>query len=150
MLVNFTLDYAYSVDEKSRNEYSWWKFPFDFAIVWLLFMALTSVVHAADLDLAKVVRLCGLLAATKFLALCWEGFGGRHRDNTAKAIALVTDGVLCLGYLMLGFLANSEALVPDGVIWLLIIAVVIDAVSYLAYESIYRLWARDATRSETR
>ena len=33
---------------------------------------------------------------------------------------------------------------------MLIIAVAIDAVSYLAYESIYRLRARDATRSETR
>jgi hypothetical protein len=51
---------------------------------------------------------------------------------------------------MLALLANGEALVPSGVIWLLIIAVAIDAVLYLAYESIYRLWARDAERSETR
>jgi hypothetical protein len=142
MLLNFTLDYAYSVDEKSRSDYSWWKIPFDFAIVWLLYAALKSV-ETADLDLSKVVRVGWLLAVTKVLALCWEAFGGRHRDATAKSIALVTDGVLCGGFFILAFLGSSGALVPDGVIWLLIVAVAVDAVLYLGYEWIYRQCTRD-------
>jgi hypothetical protein len=83
------------------------------------------------------------MAMTKVLALGWEGFGGRHRDATAKSITLVTDGVLCGGFFILAFLGSSGALVPDGIIWLLIVTVAVDAVLYLGYEWIYRQCTRD-------
>lgn len=136
MLLHYALDYAYTADDKSKQEYSWCKFPFDFILVWLLYAALRTA-HASLLAPSIVVQVCWLLLATKVCAILWESLGSVHPDKFAKKLSLASDAIPLTGYLLLIALYKSEAAVPEGVVILLIAVVILDAVLYWIHEPIY-------------
>lgn len=143
MLLHYALDYAYSADDRSKAEYSWCKFPFDFALVWLLYAAVRTA-NASILEPSSVVSVCWLLLLTKICAFAWELVS--DRDQCAKKLALASDIIPLLGYALLIFLYTNGAAVPEGVIKLLIVVVIIDAVLYWIHEPLYKLCKTDAAK----
>jgi len=137
MMVHYALDFAYTADETSKNEYSWCKFPFDFVLVWLLYAALRTA-DAAVLEPSSVIQVCWWMLATKVCAFLWESFGSVHPDGFAKTLALCSDAVPLILYLLLILLYTSGALVPEGVVKLLIALVILDAVLYWVHEPLYQ------------
>jgi hypothetical protein len=138
MLTHYALDYAYSVDEKNKREYSWCKFPFDFIIVWLLYAALKTAT-ISPLDPSGVLQICWLLLATKVCALFWELLNNAHPDKCAKHLAMASDFVPLLGYGILISIFKNGSLVPEGLVNLLIVVVIVDAALYWVHEPMYRL-----------
>ena len=137
MLLHYALDYAYSADDESKKEYSWCKFPFDFVLVWLLYAALRTADDSL-LNPSRVLQVCWLMLATKVCAILWESLGSIHPDKLARNLALASDALPLLGYGLLIFLYKREAAVPEGIVMLLIGAVVVDAVLYWVHEPMYR------------
>lgn len=139
LMVHFALDFAYSADDKSKQEYSWCKFPFDMAIVWLLYAALKAAGEGVT-DPAGVARVCEWMTLTRICAIAWEWLGSRHPDKLAKWIAIMSDAIPLLGYVLVRFFTLNENLLPTSVLPALILVVVIDSVLYWFHEPIYRLF----------
>lgn len=142
MLVYYVLDYAYSVDNKSRRSYSWCKFPFDFISVWLIYAALKTAIEP-PLDPSDVAQICWFMLAMKGCALGWEILGSVHPDNVARTVALVSDFFPMLFYVILICLYINGNLVPAGLVKLLIVIVILDAILYWIHEPVYQFFKRE-------
>jgi hypothetical protein len=140
MLLHYALDYAYTADDQSKSEYSWYKFPFDFVLVWLLYAALRAA-NANLSDASSVVYVCWLMLATKLCALLWESVA-IHRAKRARYLALVSDAIPLLSYGALIIFYARGAVLPGGVVVLLIFLVLLDALLYWVHRPVYELFKR--------
>jgi len=149
LMVHFALDYAYSVDDKSRREYSWCKFPFDLAIVWLLYAALKAAGEGVT-DPSRVMSVCLIMILTRTCAIVWEGTGSNRPDTLARVVAVASDAIPLVGYGVVLLKTRDGSLLPTGSLVGLLVVVALDSMLYWFHEPIYGLFKpeqRDAPAS---
>lgn len=128
----FVMDYAYSVTEDNKNNYSMGTFAADLLIVVLLFVAGQRILGT---HIPPDIHPALLLASVKAAALCWEflkqGGSCRSSENRAKKD---TDLAFLLIYIAVALVAQgSEQVASD----LLILALLGDAFYYVLYRKLF-------------
>lgn len=135
----FVMDYAHSVTEDNKNDYSYGTFIADLLIVVLLFVAGQRLLGA---KIPPDIHPAWFLVGVKIAALCWEllKHGGSHQ-TPAKRAERGTDFAFLLLYVLVGVVAQGAERSFTSILMILVLFG--DAFYYVLYRKI-------VTRKETR